>query len=61
MTFSNYQAHSKPLFIRLFILPIYEIYKYILAIYMFRIINSLIPPLKHHQFVLNSSLHHHYT
>ena len=61
MTFSNYLAHSKPLFIQLFILPIYEIYKYNLAIYMFRIINRLIPPLNHHQFVLNSSIHHHYT
>ena len=61
MTFSNYLAHSKPLFIQLFILPIYELYKYNLAIYMFRIINHLIPPLNHHQFVLNSSIHHHYT
>ena len=61
MTFSNYLAHFKPLFIQLFILPIYEIYKYNLAIYMFRIINRLIPPLKHHQFVMNSSIHHHYT
>ena len=61
MTFSDYLAHSKPLFFRLYILPIYELYKYNLAVYMFRIINNLIPPLTHHQFIFNSSIHHHNT
>ena len=61
MTFSDYLAHSKPLFFRLYILPIYELYKYNLAVYMFRIINNLILPLTHHQFIFNSSIHHHNT
>ena len=38
-----------------------ELYKYNLAVYMFRIINNLIPPLTHHQFIFNSSIHHHNT
>ena len=61
MTFSNYLAHSKLLFFRLYILPIYEMYKYNLAVYMFRIINNLIPPLNHHRFIFNSSIHYHNT
>ena len=61
MTFSDYLAHSRPLFFRLYILPIYELYKYNLAVYMFRIINILIPLLTHRQFIFNSSIHHHDT
>ena len=34
MTFSDYLAHSKPLFFRLYILPIYELYEYNLAVYV---------------------------
>ena len=32
-----------------------------LSNYMFRIISNLIPPLTHHQFIFNSSIHHHNT
>ena len=43
ITFSHFQAHSKPLFQRLYILNVYNIYKFQLAIFMFKIINNLIP------------------
>ena len=61
ITFSNYMTHSKPLFVRLYILPIYDLFKYNLANYMYKIIHCLIPPLSHHHFVYNSSVHGHNT
>ena len=57
ITFSHFSAHSAPLFSQLNILNIYNIYKYNLATYMFKIRNSLLPALGHHQFVVNSATH----
>ena len=57
MTFSNYSAHSAPLFQQLHILRIYDIYKLNLATYMYKIFNNLIPYLNHHRFTSNSSIH----
>ena len=45
ISFSSYRAHSQPLFKKLNILTVYQNQ---LAIYMFRILNNLVPHLCHH-------------
>ena len=58
ITFSDFKARdSKPLFIDLNILSIYDMYKFQLAIYMCKIMKNLIPPLSHQHFIVNSTLH----
>ena len=61
ISFSSYRAHSQPLFKQLNILTVYQIYQNQLAIYMFRILNNLVPHLCHHHFVWNASIHDHNT
>ena len=57
MMFSNFRAPSKPLFSQLKLLNIYQIYKYQLAIYMFKIVHKLVPHLNHQLFSTGSSIH----
>ena len=61
MTFSSFTARSKPLFLQLKILPVYDIYKLQLATYMYKILNNLIPTFDHHSFITGSSIHDHDT
>jgi hypothetical protein len=61
ITFSDFRAHSKPLFFELKILPIYDLYKYTLATYMYKILNNLIPVLSHQTFARNVRTHSHNT
>ena len=61
ITFSHFQAHSKPLFQRLYILNVYNIYKLQLAIFMFKIINNLIPHTASFNFKASSTIHKHFT
>ena len=42
ITFSKYDAHSRPLFVRLSILNVYEVHKYQLLSHIFCISNNLI-------------------
>ncbi|MFZ2538156.1 MAG: reverse transcriptase family protein, partial [Oscillospiraceae bacterium] len=57
ITFSAFRATTKPLFLQLKLLTIYNIYKFQLATYMYRILNSLIPALDHHNFKTGSTIH----
>ena len=61
ITFSDFRASSKPLFFQLKLLPIYDIYKFNVATYMYKIINGLIPVLNHQRFALKSNIHGHDT
>ena len=57
INFAHYRAHSEPLFQKLFMLNIYQIYRNQLAIYMYQQTHNLLPHdhLKH--FLTNSSVH----
>ena len=57
MMFTNFRAPSRPLFSQLKLLNIYQIYKYQLAIYMFKIVHKLVPHLNHQLFSTGSSIH----
>ena len=57
ITFSDFRAHSKPLFKKLSVLTVYDLYKYQLAIFMFKNFNGLIPATHRVMFKLNSDLH----
>ena len=61
ITFSSFTASWKPLFLQLKLLNIYNIYKYQLVIYMYKVLNHLIPSLDHHLFRNGSSVHSHDT
>jgi hypothetical protein len=61
ITFSDYLAHSDPLFLKLNILTVNQIYNYQLGIYMYKILHELIPHLSHHHFVSNMNIHDHNT
>ena len=43
ITFSGFTAHSRPLFEDFFILTVYGIYKYQLSIFMYKLLNKLLP------------------
>ena len=61
MTFASFSAPSKPLFLELKLLNVYEIYKYQLAVYMYKILNQLVSQLDHHLFKRGNSIHSHDT
>ncbi|MFZ2538340.1 MAG: reverse transcriptase family protein [Oscillospiraceae bacterium] len=61
LTFSGFTAHSSPLFAELKLLSVYNIYKYQMGIYMYKIINNSIPTLGHHTFKTNSQVHNYNT
>ena len=43
ITFSGFTAHSRLLFEELFIFTVYGIYKYQLSIFMYKLLNNLLP------------------
>jgi hypothetical protein len=61
LTFSGFVAHSAPLFSELNILTVYNIYKYQLGNYMYKILKNHLPSLDHHSFMFNSQIHDHDT
>ena len=57
MMFSGFVAPSRPLFVQLGFLNIYQIYRYQLAIYMYKILHKQVPLLNHQLFSTGSSIH----
>ena len=59
ITFPGFTAHSRPLFEELFILTVYGIYKYQLSIFMYKLLNNLMPDhiVKRFVFYENSQIH----
>ena len=57
MMFSGFVAPSRPLFVQLGLLNIFQIYKYQLAIYMYKILHKQVPLLNHQLFSTGSSIH----
>ena len=55
ITFSEFRAHSKPLFVNLNLLNVYEIYKYQLSCYMYRLRNGQLPDT--YNFITNADVH----
>jgi hypothetical protein len=62
-TNSNWLAHTDPLFVSLKTLKIYDIYRYQLAVFMFKFNNNLLPDgvIDSNYFVYNHNVHSHYT
>jgi len=61
ITNSFYLSHSKPLFIKLNILPIYQLYEYNLGIFMYSFHKQLLPKLFDSLFIQNSDVHNYDT
>ena len=61
ITFSDFRAHSEPLFKELNILNVYKMYKYQIALFMYKHQNGLIPLIKCFSFATNESVHDHFT
>ena len=61
ITFSDFRAHSEPLFKELNILNVYNMYKYQIALFMYKQLNGLIPLMDCFSFTTNFSVHDHYT
>ena len=61
ITFSDFRARSEPLFKELNILNVYQMYKYQIALFMYRHLNGLIPLLECFSFATNESVHDHFT
>ena len=61
MTFANYGDESKPLFLTLDILNIYELNMYLIALFMFSYFNNSLPEYFNNYFRLNKSIHCHDT
>ena len=62
LTFSNYTEHSKPLFIQLSILSVYNENKLQLLSHVYRVVNNLIPNAYSRQYYAsNSSIHNYNT
>ena len=60
--FSAFQAHSKPLFRQLgLLLSVYDIFRFQLAMFMYRCINNILPFNKSFNFVANDALYQHET
>ena len=63
LTFSDFRAHSKPLFVQLRLLNVYQIYQYQLGVFMYLQINN--SPLNNISIMFtfhpNSSVHSHFT
>ena len=61
ITKSSYFAHSKPLFVKLKVLPIFQLYEYNLGIFMFLFHKKLLPDLFNSLFIKNSDVHNYNT
>ena len=57
ITFSTFQAHSQPLFKQLALMTVYDIFKYQLAMFMYKCVNNLLPQHSSFNFVVNDTLH----
>ena len=57
----TFSGTFKTLFQRLYILNVYNIYKLQLAIFMFKIINNLVPHTASFNFKASSTIHKHFT
>ena len=60
ITFSNFRAHSYPLFKQLRLLTVYQIYQYQLALFMYCQMNHLVTNVRF-TFQTNSTIHDHFT
>ena len=54
------RTHTKPLFSKLKILTLDGIYRYMLALFMYKYVNDMIPPL-FDMFIVNADIHHYNT
>ena len=61
LTFSSYRSHSNPIFFKLSILTVYDIYKYQLALHMYRIMNNMLSHNDHFVFQTNTRIHNYNT
>ena len=61
ITFSDFRAHSEPLFKKLSILNVYQMYKYQIALFMYKNMKGILPMTGSFLFVTNDSIHGHYT
>ena len=61
ITNSSFNSHTKPLFIKLNILPLMSLNKLRVGCFMFRALHSLLPNYFNSMFVLNSDVHSHFT
>ena len=61
ITKSSYNAHSLPLFRKLHIMPLHDVYIYNVAIFMYKHYHNIMPPLFSDMFVENSSIHNYMT
>ena len=61
ITFSDFRAHSEPLFKKLYLLNVYQLYVYQVAIFMYKQMNGLLPLAGSFSFVTNESVHDHFT
>ena len=60
ITFSDYRAHSAPLFMKLKIFTIYNMFRYQASLYMYRHMSGLLPRVLF-KFQLNKEIHDHFT
>lgn len=61
ITNSSFNSHTKPLFIKLNVLPIMSLNRLRVGCFMFRALHSLLPNYFNSMFVLNSDVHPHFT
>ena len=61
MTFAKYQDESRPLFLSLNILNIYEINIYLIALFMYSYFSNHLPIYFENYFKLNENIHRHAT
>ena len=57
ITFSTFHAHSQPLFKQLALMTVHDIFKYQLAMFMYKCVNSLLPQHSSFNFIVNDTLH----
>ena len=61
ITFEKYNAASRPLFRRCFILNVYEIFEFQTLLFMYKSCNNMLPACFSNYFVTNSQIHDHFT
>ena len=59
--FAEYKEHTTPLFIRLSMLQLDDINLQVIALFMFRFFNNMLPDSFNDYFMLNRELHHYNT
>ena len=55
ITFSKYNAHTRPLFQKLRIMTFKDMYTYFSSMYIYKCINNLLPPSYYHGYKLSYS------